>query len=435
MGACYNIMGHFATIANVRHREWMPKMAFFHLLSATGGLPRALQLLLEDFFGRRPDKCDTFPGTMVDIDINLDHIFRRVASNLDHYYSITAFASTHQELARALVRLCIFQQPSSRTLAPSDQFPDLTLDVLERDTHTILEENDKAPGEVFVRIPFFFLHIYNVVVGEVRNRLASAFLHDWVKDREWKFFEWMVAEYEVLRTNLLIDAGRESATLRDIYQGAIGRSETLDRIVKLKKLSVVEADHRFPTSGRLTVKGQEHNWRSGLVIKNADGTEFGDVCVYREDADGNNIICSLQTKKLKDVLSATTLQKEHNKNIESIKKLPNGSILEQDGIKRAHTITVLITTADFTDHAAQQLGKSFPPDCLLIYRENFTRFFGYTFSILAALAASKDLSWNFATRETLKKRKLGDEEVDQILENMPYRSYEDLIQKNPKDRL
>ncbi|KAF9126218.1 hypothetical protein BG015_004744, partial [Linnemannia schmuckeri] len=417
MGACYDIMSYFTTLANVRHCEWIPKMAFFHLLSATGGLPRALQLLLEEFFGRRQEKCSIFPDTVDDIDMNTDRIFRKVATSLDTYYSITTFAEIHKELVRALVRLCILQEPSPRTLAPSNHFPTLTLDVLERDTHTILEDSDEARGKVLVRIPFFFLYLYNTAIDEVRNRLGSAFLHDWVEDREWGFFEHMIAEYEALR--------------------AIGRAETLGRIVKLKKLSVVTAAHRFPESGGLSVGEQGADWRSGVVIKNADGAQFGDICVYREKADGNNdnnanILCALQAKKLESPLSVATIQSEHDKNTRTIRQLPDGSILEHEGIKRTRLITILITTADITDGTFQQLNGSFPNDCLLIYRGNFTKFFGDSFSISAALAASKDLNWNFATRETLKKKhKLGDKEVDQIFENMPYRSYDDLIQKVP----
>ncbi|KAF9898702.1 hypothetical protein EC991_010648, partial [Linnemannia zychae] len=131
-----------------------------------------------------------------DIDMNANQIFRQVASNLDNIYSIGDFARTYVGLVRPLVRLCIFQEPSPRTLAPSDRFPKLTLDVLERDTHTILEESDEAPGQVLVRIPFFFLYIYNGAIGEVRNRLGSAFLNDWMGDREWGFFERFIAEYE-----------------------------------------------------------------------------------------------------------------------------------------------------------------------------------------------------------------------------------------------
>ncbi|KAF9304489.1 hypothetical protein BG003_001685, partial [Podila horticola] len=278
------------------------------------------------------------------------------------------------------------------------------LSTTERKTHTILEYSIDAHGKVLIRIPTFFLHIYNETIDEVRNSLGSAFLHDWMENREWGFFEGFIAENEALRTNLLIGDGRQVATLGDIYQGALGRAETLGRTVKLKKLSVVKAARRFPESEGLTVGGREQkqywepdqkrDWRSDVVIKNADGAQFGDVCVYRESADGgDNALC-------------------------------------RQGIKRARTITVLITTADIMDHEFEQLNESFPDNCLLIYGGNFTKFFGDTFSIPAAHAASKDLNWNFATRETLrKKHKLGDEEVDQILENMPYSSFDDLVQK------
>ncbi|KAF9965278.1 hypothetical protein BGZ73_001511, partial [Actinomortierella ambigua] len=243
MGARYDIMGHFATLANVRHSEWMPKMTFFHLLSATGGLPRALQLLLEEFFGRQQEKRDTFPDTVAGIDINADRVFNKVASMLDQFYSITSFAQRHATLVRALIRLCILQQPSLRTLVPSQQFPSLSLDVLERNTHTILEDSPDGRGEVLVRIPFFFLHIYNTAIDTVRNHLGSAFLHNWTEGREWKFFEHIIAEYEALRTNLLVEDGRDTLTLGELYRGALGNARTLSRSVKLKRLSVATATH------------------------------------------------------------------------------------------------------------------------------------------------------------------------------------------------
>ncbi|KAF8928707.1 hypothetical protein BGZ58_009433, partial [Dissophora ornata] len=212
-------------------------------------------------------------------------------------------------------------------------------------------------GQVLVRIPFYFLHIYNATIGEVRNRLGSAFLHDWVQDHEWGFFERIISEYEALRTNLLIGGGREAATLGDIYQGALGRAETLSRIVKLKKLSVVTAAHRFSESGGLTVGEQEQgvDWRSDVVIKNADGAQFGDVCVYRESADsqGENLLCALQAKKPASLLSASLLTSEHRKNLDTIGKIPGYSLLDRQEIKRARIVTILITTADVKDEAFQ----------------------------------------------------------------------------------
>ncbi|KAF9090364.1 hypothetical protein BGX27_002282, partial [Mortierella sp. AM989] len=437
-GACYDIMNHFTKLAGVLPHQWMPKKAFLHLLSATGGLPRALQLLLEEFFGRRLEKRIDFSEILSDIDMNTDRIFNKVANALDTLYSITTFAEKYKELVRALVRLSILQKPSSRSLAPSDCFPTFTLDVLERDTHTILEDCMDNRGKVLVRIPYFFLYLYNTAIDEVRSRLASAFLHDWSGDHEWGFFERMITEYETLRSNLLISDGCRTATLGDIYKGAIGLPETLGLSVKLTKLSAKSSVHRFPESGPLSIYEQEQkvaaNWKSSIVFKNAGGAQFGDVCVYRERAtdSDDDILCALQAKKIGAVLSASTIQKEHEKNIKTIKKIPDGSTLDQEGIKKVRTVTILISTADMTDDAFETLKKSFPKDCLLIYEGNFKEFFGEAFSVSAALAIPKDLNWNFVTRETLmRKHKLDDPEIEQILHNMPYRSYGDLTRKLP----
>ncbi|CAG8547150.1 10631_t:CDS:1, partial [Paraglomus occultum] len=75
LGARYNIMGHFAKRFQVPYRKWMPKMPIFHLLSDTGGLPRAVQFLLEEFFGRQLEKANTFFDDVENINKNIDRIF------------------------------------------------------------------------------------------------------------------------------------------------------------------------------------------------------------------------------------------------------------------------------------------------------------------------------------------------------------------------
>ncbi|KAF9151751.1 hypothetical protein DFQ26_001138, partial [Actinomortierella ambigua] len=436
MGARYDIMSHFASGAKVPHQKWMPKRGFFHLLSASGGLPRALQFVLEEFFGRQLERSKYFEQTALDIDMNVDRIFRKVANQLDIAYSITAFARAHKDLVRALIRLCILEKPSSRTLAPSKDFRTLTLETLERDTHTILEDSSDDKDKVLVRIPFFFLHTYNTV-DEVRNTLGSAFLHDWGEGHEWRFFERLIAEYEALRTNFLIDDGQEEATLGNIYKGAFGRAETLNITVKLKELSVVEAEHRFPQMGGLSADGQERDWRSGdVVVKNADGASFADVFVHRQGADTESlsILCALQAKKV-ERLSAKTLTDEHTKNKNAINAVPEGSTLDRQGIKQARIITILVTTADVDPKLHNMDKTSFPEDCLLIHRGNFAEFFGEAFSVTAAFAATSDRNVNFTTRKDLqKKHKLTDAVVDQVMENKPFRSYDDLVKKVPAMR-
>ncbi|KAI8348356.1 hypothetical protein B0O80DRAFT_514604 [Mortierella sp. GBAus27b] len=291
-----------------------------------------------------------------------------------------------------------------------------------------------------------------------------------------------------------------------IYPGALGREDTLNRTVKLKELSVVTAVHRFPNTP-LTVGSPERDWdwRSDVVIKNADGAQFADVCVYRKCAvdSGDNLLCALQAKKQVDALPYDLIRKEHQKNKTAVQNVPEKSTLDEQEIKKAVVITVLVTTADQSRHhighnapgasfaddfvyrenadakspgilcalqakkvaklpahalaeehtknktaiknvpKASKLDKdggikgvraitilittadaeqvaedfrktSYPEDCLLIHRRNFAEFFGETFSVSAALAATSDRNVNFTTREHLKKKhKLKDEVVDQ----------------------
>ncbi|KAF9536335.1 hypothetical protein EC957_011325 [Mortierella hygrophila] len=107
--------------------------------------------------------------------------------------------------------------------------------------------------------------------------------------------------------------------------------------------------------------------------------------------------------KLRSLLSAATIQSEHDKNTRTVEKILHGSILEE-GIKRTRAITVLITTADITDDALQQLNMSLPDNSLFIYRRALAEFIGNAFSIPIALAVSKDFNLNVATRETLRKK-------------------------------
>src|SRR5690606_30499410 len=117
----------------------------------------------------------------------------------------------------------------------------------------------------------------------------------------------------------------------------------------------------------------------------------------------------LQVKKFGSPLSASVLINEHKKSMDITGKIREDSQFDQQGIKHARIIIVLVTTADITGHERQQLVRSFPDNCLLIHRGNFTSFFGYTFSLSAALDISRRFNRNFVTCETLqKKHGLGD---------------------------
>ncbi|KAF9157938.1 hypothetical protein BGX20_003650 [Mortierella sp. AD010] len=116
-----------------------------------------------------------------------------VATKLNRSYQIKTFAKHNKEIVSALTQLCVAEQPVPRTHVPCEQFPAITLDVLERDTHTILEgygKNDETQ------------------IGSRTENGSS--------------FEKFIAEYEVYRTNALVNLGKETVTLRELYQGALG---------------------------------------------------------------------------------------------------------------------------------------------------------------------------------------------------------------------
>ncbi|KAF9984581.1 hypothetical protein BGZ65_000110 [Modicella reniformis] len=353
VGACYSVMGHFAQQFKVPYSDW--KMEYFHLISATGGLPRALEFLLTELLDPHRKK------------LKLDHVD------------------------------------------------------FKSQTHTILESNEGLPEKVFIRIPYFFLRIYNNATRVITGDLDYAFLRNWNEQRDWAYFERFIAAYEVFRTNFLVDCSDTDMKLRDFYQGALGHQTTLDRDVRLKKVTLMEAAHRFPQNVRKKRKktGQDmdielsSNWSSNIVIKNAAGASFGDVCVCRENAKGEKkTLFALQREKWNDNnVTPNIIRKEHQMNLETIERLDPEIY---PGIKDAQLVTVMITTSKFSGDESM-----IPQDCLLIHEGNFAQYFGNTFSLHAALSIAKDSNWNFLTRDFLKD-KLPQETVNKFFENMPY---------------
>ncbi|KAF9381146.1 hypothetical protein BGX21_002171 [Mortierella sp. AD011] len=149
---------------------------------------RELVTKTERFFGTQSGERETFLGILRNIDTYSDDIFSDVATKLNRSYQIKTFAKHNKEIVSALTQLCVAEQPVPRTHVPCEQFPAITLDVLERDTHTILEGYGKNDETVLVRIPYYFLYLYDKVVKDFSRNLGFRFLADWKSDREWKFF-------------------------------------------------------------------------------------------------------------------------------------------------------------------------------------------------------------------------------------------------------
>ncbi|CAG8541511.1 970_t:CDS:2 [Funneliformis mosseae] len=136
MAARIQIMEHFVVHYDSSN-DWKLKLWIHQLLSDTGGLPRALEYLLEHFFGVNYDRIQWF---LDEIDKhNPNNFFNGIAFDLDKRYAVTTFAEERRSLTWALIHYCIGSIPVMKTDIPSQEYPGETFEVLERDRHLVLK--------------------------------------------------------------------------------------------------------------------------------------------------------------------------------------------------------------------------------------------------------------------------------------------------------
>ncbi|RUS16922.1 hypothetical protein BC937DRAFT_90638 [Endogone sp. FLAS-F59071] len=340
------------------------------LVSSTGGLPRALQYLLEVFTGSLEMHGDLSSSVEADY-------FTSTAKNLDKSYSISTFATENKELVNQLIYRFLYAIPCLRNYAPLPTAPTLTLEVLQRDTHTILEQ---IPGDrrVLVKIPNFFLYLYFEAFGHLTEPMKRYCLKSWDSE-EFQSFERFVADFKMFRMNLLVDVGISNTTVGDFYHGARGQPATLQRPVLLNRLSKVHlAEARFPNTP-LTLDWDEYC--TDIVVLNATGASFADSCVFRHSIRNDYGTIFGNKRKLYDktAFPISLVIKEHEKNISALRRIAPGSKLES--MKYCDCITVIITIQNITGDV--------PDNCLVVDRNNFADFFGDAFALRASLYMDK----------------------------------------------
>ncbi|RUS17051.1 hypothetical protein BC937DRAFT_90486 [Endogone sp. FLAS-F59071] len=255
MSSRIEIMLYFATDCKVPEDRWILISWVHQLLSDTGGLPRALEYLFEHCFGRNHQHTQEFFDSIDDQDPN--QIFNDVASDLDRRYSVKAFAEQHRNLALALIYRSIGVIPGTKLDIPSNEYPQITLELLERDKHLVLK--DIGGGQVIVQLPFIFVYLYNQALHFATGILKDTFSPK--RTIQWQDWEQFVAEFVVLRNNLLIQLGQETATIGEIYSGAFGNDDILNLRVRLRVLDVRRVREQFPSSLKLT------NFTSGVPVE------------------------------------------------------------------------------------------------------------------------------------------------------------------------
>ncbi|PKY51439.1 hypothetical protein RhiirA4_468482 [Rhizophagus irregularis] len=374
--AMLNIANHYAQKFDAETFDcgtykWMLCQPFLQLLEDTGGLPRALQYVLDECFKIEGGEKEFFEKIYKQ---HFNTIFYNVKHHLQECYNIYKTIENNEKLALELLYHSIDAIPVSYNtcLDPSKQ--DYTIEKLERDTHIILNPCDHYSFEFTIKMPFFFICLYNDKLKIVDRELEEVFPVQ--NEMYWQSWEIFVANYDAFRTNLLIKRGKKSARLGELYRGAHGTQTTLNIEVELKELTVCYAKEQLPC-----VKPMDKELNS----IGASSEAF----VIRAIVQNNNLYYLSGT--------AESLKKEHIKNLE-------GTTGELHKIlSQCQHITIAFTIQPFDDTILTN-------NCLIIMKSNFKEYFGPTFASRATFYMTKDINHgsieNYEENSSRKKVKL-----------------------------
>ena len=425
--AMLNIANHYAQKYDAEKFDcgsykWMLCRPFLQLLEDTGGLPRALQYVFEVCFEIETDGKKFFG------DIHKHHfntIFYNVKHRLQERYNIYGTIEKNKKLALELLYHSIDAIPVKRKtcLDPSDE--DCTIENLERDAHIILSPCDDTLSESTIKMPFFFVCLYNDKLKIVDFSLEETFRVQ--NTMHWQDWELFVAHYEAFRTNLLIERGKHTVCLKELYRGVNGTESAKNLEVRLKKLSVCQAQEQFPCS-KLTEKGSAKSipWEEGeVVIVNGVSAKWGDSFRVLETVQGDRLLIIHQDKfgynsatyTLKDLLNV-----EHIKNCES-----SADTTDQlfNKLAKYRHITIVFTTQPFYETVPYD-------DCFIISCSSFEQCFGPVFSSRATFALTKNINPNFSELRRMAEclPGVGDVTAEEIIKNRPYVSKDDFFKKH-----
>ncbi|KAG0045713.1 hypothetical protein BGZ83_009041 [Gryganskiella cystojenkinii] len=425
----FEIAGHYAEKYGAEKYDcgaykWKLCRQFLEVLEDTGGLPRALELLFGQCFLLGHGGKGFFRGIN---NQNFNTIFTNVKNGLQTRYKIYGAVAAKKKLALMLLHTSITGRPVIREelMDPDDE--NSAVARLEQDAHIILDACNSSGTLFTIKMPLFFVCLYNdilrVVDYEIQERLRVRSGMPW---QDWEIF---VANFEVFRNNLLINLGRQTAHLSELYPGAFGTPNTLDLEVKLERLSVRQAKEQFP-SRTLTdrITAESIPWEHGKdVIVNDKSAAWGDAFVARETTQGDKIVNIHQDKFYYNSAEFTLdhLSDEHQKNLDGSNSAKLNLKLRKTLASYRH-ITIIFTTQPF-------VGEVKRDDRLVISMDNFKEYFGPVFAVHANFALTR-INPNFLEQARMKEYIPGISDVNAPLTvaKRPFTSLKDFYKKIPR---
>ncbi|GES73716.1 hypothetical protein GLOIN_2v1720049 [Rhizophagus clarus] len=413
--AMLEIVDYYANENGDKQQGWMSSAPYLQILYDTGGLPRALQYVLEksisteNFFDQLKEGKFTF----------FDDIFSTVADTLNKKYGIRDFVQKNKNVSYQLLYHCICDIPVKLEQILDTDNSLLTVEKLERDGYLILKT---VRSSYFIQMPFYFVYLYNLELNIAPGILHGKFQPD--PNMCWHEWERFVAQFEVFYNNLLLDIGIEEISLRDYYRGAFGKKNILDIRIRLKKLDICEIKNQFPKTSQLIrrVDNTIMSLESDYVFINGNSASFADAFIAR-----SKDIIRLQQKwhNSFDFISIQDIEKECKKNDDAINIAKRKKMKSLEDFR---VIPIIFTSQQFNEADINNL----PDKCLVIAKNNFGQYFGKVFSSRLAFSMLNDFNLNFATPDQISKMfgGIGPIISSQICKKRPYYDADDLINKN-----
>ncbi|CAJ0831279.1 1279_t:CDS:1 [Entrophospora sp. SA101] len=237
--AILNIVDYFANKNGDQQQHWMSSIPFLQLLYDTGGLPQALQYVIEkslaihNFFNELQNGKFAF----------FDSLLAEIVNTLNQKYNIRSYVRKNLKVSLQILYHCIGAIPTQLNKILDINTPQLTVEKMERDGYLIIKPHSDL--DYLIEMPFYFFYLYNMEIN-----IAPAILHTKFQPNSniyWEEWENFVAQFEVFHNNLLVDMGTKEIKLHDYYCGGIGRDNILDIRIKLEKLNnICIAKNQFP---------------------------------------------------------------------------------------------------------------------------------------------------------------------------------------------
>ncbi|RUS14602.1 hypothetical protein BC937DRAFT_93572 [Endogone sp. FLAS-F59071] len=433
--ALYEIVDHFAKKNGDDDRHWMRNRYFLRILADTGGLPRAVQFVLEACFSEYDKNTQELFTQLPFLDATFfNNIFNSVMHQLDSKYAITIFVQHHRHLSLELLRRCLGAIPVQLLDVLDSSEPGLTIEIMERNGRILVQKSPTFydDNSYIINMPIFFICLYNSVLQLASGTLIRTIYPD--ATMEWAEWEQFVAYYEVFRTNLLFDLGMKEITLETLYRGAIGKPETLNIVVKLEKLEEVCAiREQFPVAKMRRLSDFSPVEFGSKIFLNGRSAPFGDYFGLREalNIEQKNVMIISQQKWDYDsaMITLNDIVTECNKNRKAIE---NAKDELRTTLKECRPITIIFTTQPSKCTAAE-----LPDDCLVVAKEQFEAYFGPVFASRAVFGMVGDINLNFSSPARIIKvvEGIGKAIVELICQRRPYYDADEVIRKNPEHEM